>query len=299
MKLYKRLLLLFYCDLPRPDGTKRRNQVWLWRQTEGKSSLYLSDVRKVILFSRVHATQHPALSVSRSVGLSVTLYLFYDFYFWTSLLLPKWSSDLKYGPCLPARDWGSRVSGLVFFFPFFPFFLKGIDHEDKPNRPTAACSVLLLRTQLHTLSFFPTFRLSSIPAFLPPSLPSFLSSSLPSILPSFRNSLFYLKIPAEVLNLRMLLTEEWTDGRTDKRKDRPTEGWTDRARCGVACKRLKSSKNSFIDVSAPKRPWPNGIYVITEQSQKNLDFVECKLNFLRQANLHVKMKKKWQQQQQQ
>ena len=29
------------------------------------------------------------------------------------LLLPKWSSDLKYGPCPPARNWGSRVSGLV------------------------------------------------------------------------------------------------------------------------------------------------------------------------------------------
>ena len=53
--------------------------------------------------------------VGRSVGWSVTLYFFYDFYFWTSLLLPKWSSDLKYGPCPPARDFGSRVSGLVFF----------------------------------------------------------------------------------------------------------------------------------------------------------------------------------------
>ena len=48
-----------------------------------------------------------------SVGWLVTLYFFYDFYIWTSLLLPKWSSDLKYGPCSPARDFGSRVSGLV------------------------------------------------------------------------------------------------------------------------------------------------------------------------------------------
>ena len=32
----------------------------------------------------------------------------------TSLLQPKWSSDLKYSPCPPARDWGSRVSGLVY-----------------------------------------------------------------------------------------------------------------------------------------------------------------------------------------
>ena len=64
------------------------------------------------VFSRVHATLHPALSVGRSVGLSVTLYFFCDF-FWTSLLLLKWSSDLKYGPSPPARDFGSRVSGLV------------------------------------------------------------------------------------------------------------------------------------------------------------------------------------------
>ena len=39
--------------------------------------------------------------------------LFYEFLFWTSLLQPKWSSDLKYGPCSPARNLGSRVSGLV------------------------------------------------------------------------------------------------------------------------------------------------------------------------------------------
>ena len=38
---------------------------------------------------------------------------FCDFYFLTSLLLPKWSSDLKYGPCPPAPDFGSRVSGTV------------------------------------------------------------------------------------------------------------------------------------------------------------------------------------------
>ena len=52
-------------------------------------------------------------SVGRSVGWLVTLYFFYDFIFLTSLLLPKWSGDLKYGPCPPARDFGSRVSGLV------------------------------------------------------------------------------------------------------------------------------------------------------------------------------------------
>ena len=71
-----------------------------------------------MIFSRVHATLQPALSVGRSVGRlvgrSVTLYFFYDFISLTSLLLPKWSGDLKYGPCPPARDFGSRVSGLVF-----------------------------------------------------------------------------------------------------------------------------------------------------------------------------------------
>ena len=54
-------------------------------------------------------------SVGWLVGPSVTFYFFYVFTFLTSLLLPKWSSDLKYGPCPPARDFGSRVSGLVFW----------------------------------------------------------------------------------------------------------------------------------------------------------------------------------------
>ena len=31
-----------------------------------------------------------------------------------SLLLHKWCIDLNHGPCPPARDWGCRVSGLVF-----------------------------------------------------------------------------------------------------------------------------------------------------------------------------------------
>ena len=32
------------------------------------------------------------------------------------LLLPKCSTDLNHGPCPPARDWGSRVSSLVFSY---------------------------------------------------------------------------------------------------------------------------------------------------------------------------------------
>ena len=73
------------------------------------------------IFSRVHATLQPALSVGWSVGQSVGWLVgrshftfFHDFIFLTSLLLPKWSSDLKYGPCPPAHDFGSRASGIVF-----------------------------------------------------------------------------------------------------------------------------------------------------------------------------------------
>ena len=55
-------------------------------------------------------------SVGWSVGWSVTLYFFLWFYFFDLTDLPKWSSDLKYGPCPPARDWGSRVSGLVHLY---------------------------------------------------------------------------------------------------------------------------------------------------------------------------------------
>ena len=76
----------------------------------------------LIFFSRVLRKSTPRFvgwsvcqSVGRSVGWSVTFYFFYEFYFRTSLLLLKWSGDLKYGPCPPARDFGSRVSGLVFF----------------------------------------------------------------------------------------------------------------------------------------------------------------------------------------
>ena len=35
------------------------------------------------------------------------------------LLLPKCSTDLNYGSCPPARDWGSCVSGLVLFHQLF------------------------------------------------------------------------------------------------------------------------------------------------------------------------------------
>ena len=66
-------------------------------------SLFLS-----LICSRTHATT-PCF-----VHWLVTLYFIYDFYIWTSLLLHKWSSDLKYGPCPPACNWGSLVSGFLF-----------------------------------------------------------------------------------------------------------------------------------------------------------------------------------------
>ena len=56
-------------------------------------------------------------SVGQLVGRSVDRSHFTFFYYFislTSLLLPKGSGDLKYGPCPPTRDFGSRVSGLVF-----------------------------------------------------------------------------------------------------------------------------------------------------------------------------------------
>ena len=47
---------------------------------------------------------------SRATGIERSpFYFFYEFF----SLTPKWSSDLNYGPCPPARDFGSHVSGLV------------------------------------------------------------------------------------------------------------------------------------------------------------------------------------------
>ena len=48
------------------------------------------------------------------VGRSVTFYFFYDFISLTPLLMPKWFSNLKHGPCPPIRDFGSSVSALFY-----------------------------------------------------------------------------------------------------------------------------------------------------------------------------------------
>ena len=45
----------------------------------------------------------------------VACYFFMFLRSWASLLLLKCSSDLKYGPCPPARDGGRCLSGKIFF----------------------------------------------------------------------------------------------------------------------------------------------------------------------------------------
>ena len=75
-----------------------------------------SDCQKVCIFSHMQRDSTPALSVGRSVGWLVGRSHFtfeYVFCSLTILLLPKCSGELKYGPCPPARNWGSRVSSLV------------------------------------------------------------------------------------------------------------------------------------------------------------------------------------------
>ena len=75
---------------------------------------FLSSLR--YLFSRVLLDSTPCFvgpSVGPSVRRAVRHFTFSGFLrFLASLLLPKWSGDLNYGPCPPARDWGSRGSGL-------------------------------------------------------------------------------------------------------------------------------------------------------------------------------------------
>ena len=53
------------------------------------------------------------LDHKKKITLSVMFSISYVLRSWASLHLPKCSGDLKYGPCPPARDWGSRVSGFV------------------------------------------------------------------------------------------------------------------------------------------------------------------------------------------
>ena len=75
------------------------------------------DVYPALLFSRVLRKSTPrfvhwSIRVCKSV---VHILLFYESCNMTSLPLPKWPRGLKYGPCPPAHDWSSDVSGLVCF----------------------------------------------------------------------------------------------------------------------------------------------------------------------------------------
>ena len=82
-----------------------------------------------------YATLHRALPVRPSVA----LYFFSVFRSLASLLLAVPSSDLKYCPCPPTRDWGNHVSGLVFSGSVGPTF---IDFSG-PDRETAGPTKLL------------------------------------------------------------------------------------------------------------------------------------------------------------
>ena len=83
-----------------------------------------------------NTTLHPALSVRRSIHPSVhpsvrpsvhwsvgpAHFTFLAFMGFLAIpLLPKCSTDHKYGPCLPARDWDSHVSRLVLLKVYSPF----------------------------------------------------------------------------------------------------------------------------------------------------------------------------------
>ena len=86
-------------------------------KVKGYSQLFLFEAPKCLGLIRGWLDWPSSQPVRPSIGWLVgpLPFYFYDLYSLTSLLLPEWSSDLKYGPCPPTRDWGSRVSGLVFF----------------------------------------------------------------------------------------------------------------------------------------------------------------------------------------
>ena len=98
-------------------------------------------IRFLVACTRLYTSLCPSVgrlvgwSVGRLVGRSHFTF-FYDFISLTSLLLPKWSGDLKYGPCPPARDFGSRVSGLVHqtraFFHLLLCAFKSVTLEFHP-----------------------------------------------------------------------------------------------------------------------------------------------------------------------
>ena len=89
---------------PKPPLLQTRTDTWLPNFCVKENRLKVP--RSLVACTRLYNPLCPL--VGRSVVWSVTFY-----FFMTSLLLPKWFSDLKYGPYPPARNFGSRVSGLV------------------------------------------------------------------------------------------------------------------------------------------------------------------------------------------
>ena len=72
--------------------------------------------------ARDSTTRFVCRSVGRLVGWSVTLYFFYDFISLASLLLPKWSGDLKMAPAHPRATSVAVYPALFCFFLFVLFF---------------------------------------------------------------------------------------------------------------------------------------------------------------------------------
>ena len=108
-----------------PDRYFGQISVWLllyfhpwssWNQSISAIVSWDQDIRhnNDLIFSRMRATLQPTWFISRSVSRLITFYFFLWFLSVTSLLLPKWSSDLKCGPCPHKCNIGSRVCGLVF-----------------------------------------------------------------------------------------------------------------------------------------------------------------------------------------
>ena len=108
--------LLITNDKPNEDLER---QVGPYRYAYWSVLFYFRRWVHLNFFSRVLCDSTPRFVdplVRWSVGSSVGPSHFTFFWFLRSLashFLPKWSSDLKNSPCPPARDWGSRVSGLV------------------------------------------------------------------------------------------------------------------------------------------------------------------------------------------
>ena len=80
---------------------------WLVGWSVSQANLITKSTKLLVACTRLYNPLCP------SVGWSHFTF-FYDFITLTSLLLPKWSGDLKYGPFPPARNFDSRVLDLVF-----------------------------------------------------------------------------------------------------------------------------------------------------------------------------------------